>query len=56
MSDQNARLLELIARIEAALAELRDQLDRPPQASDGSSADDELVRAFADETFRARDA
>ena len=56
MTDQNARILELVARIEATLAELRDQLNRTPQASDGQPADDELVRAFADETFRARDA
>ncbi len=61
MTNHNAKLFELIDRLESTLAELREHLSRsPPSASEAAVADPEAraqaIEAFADETFRARDA
>ncbi len=53
MSAQQARLLDLIDKIQALLGELREAVQQEPQAA---PADLEAVEAFADETFRDRDA
>ena len=53
MSARQTRMLELIERLEATLRELREALRETPGPA---SPRQEAVEAFADETFRARDA
>ena len=51
---QDDRLLQLLDRLESTLDEIRAELrDRRPE---NRPAEEKTVRAFADETFRARDA
>jgi hypothetical protein len=52
MTPRDARLIELIDKLQALLDELRDAVR---QRSDKSAAR-EAAEAFADESFRARDA
>ena len=53
MTPYETRLLELVDRLQAALEELREAVQQGP-AEDPRCG--EAVEAFADETFRARDA
>ena len=54
MTAYEARAAELIDRIEQTLKELREHLAHPPVPPAPSRK--EAVKAFADETFKARDA
>jgi hypothetical protein len=47
-------MLELLERLEATLAEVRELLQRQPRPSASGPA--KAVEAFADELFRERDA
>ena len=52
MTARQRRLIELIDRLQAALDELREAVRQEAE----SSADRDAIEAFADESFRARDA
>jgi hypothetical protein len=52
MTARERRLIELIDRLQAALDELREAVRQEAE----SASDREAVEAFADESFRARDA
>ncbi len=54
MAPNETRMLELLEKLEATLAEVRELIERRPDAR--GSGSDKAVRAFADEMFRERDA
>ncbi len=53
MTPYETRMIELMERLEATLAEIRDHLRAAPGSA---SQDGAVVEAFADEAFRDRDA
>ncbi len=53
MSPYETRMIELMERLEATLAEIRDHLRAAPG---GGPAQETALETFADEAFRDRDA
>ena len=56
MTPYENRLLELVDRAQQALDEIRAHVKRGPGVSPAPDGESPEVTAFADETFRARDA